>query len=126
MKQYLLRSINLFIVQYRYIASFLFLYYLVHHHNKIQDIEKKMKRIVYDIKSLREKCSDTEVFLVRIFPHLDWIRQFKNTDQKSSVFAPFLRSECVMNGSTRSFVSILLELLHKKPCTPVVILNFTS
>ena len=26
--------------------------------------------------SLREKCSNTEFFLVRIFPYLDWIRIF--------------------------------------------------
>ena len=27
---------------------------------------------------LREKCSNTEIFLVFIFPHLDWIRSNKN------------------------------------------------
>ena len=37
--------------------------------------------------SLREKCSDTEFFLVRIFPHSDWIRTRKN-----SVFGHFSRS----------------------------------
>ena len=31
--------------------------------------------------SLREKCLNTEFFLVRIFPYLDWIR--KNTDQEN-------------------------------------------
>ena len=30
--------------------------------------------------SLREKCSNTEFFLVHIFPHLDWMRE--NTDQR--------------------------------------------
>ena len=48
------------------------------------------------------KVSKDAVFLVRIFPHLDWIRKFKspysvqireNTDQKNSVFGRFSRSE---------------------------------
>ena len=39
---------------------------------------------------LREKCSNTEFFLVRIFPYLDRIRE--NTDQKNSVFRHFSRS----------------------------------
>ena len=38
--------------------------------------------------SLREKCPNTEVFLVCIFPYLDWIRgdtvqMRENTDQKN-------------------------------------------
>ena len=33
-----------------------------------------------DIYSLREKCLNTELFLVHIFLYLDWIQQ--NTDQK--------------------------------------------
>ena len=41
--------------------------------------------------ALREKCPNTEVFLVRIFPHSDWIlrispysvRLWENTDQKN-------------------------------------------
>ena len=37
--------------------------------------------------SLREKCSNTEFFLVSIFPHSDWIRTRKN-----SVFGHFSRS----------------------------------
>ena len=36
------------------------------------------------------KVSKYGVFLVRIFPHMDWIRE--NTDQKNSVFKYFLRS----------------------------------
>ena len=31
---------------------------------------------------LREKCRNTEFFLVRIFPHSDWMQGDKNTDQK--------------------------------------------
>ena len=34
--------------------------------------------------SLREKCANTEFFLVRIFPHLDWIRK----DTYLSVLCP--------------------------------------
>ena len=41
--------------------------------------------IVYHSHSLREKCPNTEVFLGRIFPHLDWIR--RNTSYLS-VFSP--------------------------------------
>ena len=37
------------------------------------------------LKPLREKCSNTEFFLVRIFPHSDWIR--RNTEYLS-VFSP--------------------------------------
>ena len=32
------------------------------------------------LETLREKCPNTEFFLVRIFPYLDWIRE--NTNQK--------------------------------------------
>ena len=35
--------------------------------------------------SLREKCRNTEFFLVRIFPHLDWIRR---DTPYLSVFSP--------------------------------------
>ena len=41
-------------------------------------------------RSLHEKCPNTEFFLVRIFPHSDWIRTRKN-----SVFGHFSRSEIV-------------------------------
>ena len=38
--------------------------------------------------TLREKCSNKELFLVRIFPHLDWIQR----DTKYlSVFSPNAR-----------------------------------
>ena len=47
--------------------------------------------IIYHSHSLREKCQNTEVFLVRIFTHSDWIRRDteysvwmrENTDQKN-------------------------------------------
>ena len=39
------------------------------------------------ISSQSEKCPNTELFLVRIYPHSDWIRTRKN-----SVFGLFLRS----------------------------------
>ena len=45
---------------------------------------------VYILTSLREKCPNTEFFLVRIFPYSDWIRE--NTDQKNSVFGHFLHN----------------------------------
>ena len=52
---------------------------------------------------MREKCPNTELFLVRIFLCLDWIRRFtkspysvqiqENTNQKKSVFGHFSRSD---------------------------------
>ena len=45
-------------------------------------------------EALREKCPNTEFFLVRIFLYLDWIRTRKN-----SVFALFSRIEAFQNRS---------------------------
>ena len=60
---------------------------------------------------LREKCSNTEFFLVRIFPHLDWIRRDtewvslriqskcrKIQSSKNSVFGHFSRSAHTFNS----------------------------
>ena len=44
-----------------------------------------VKSVQIRIFFLREKCPNTEFFLVRIFPHLDWIR--KDTEYLS-VFSP--------------------------------------
>ena len=44
----------------------------------------------FSISALREKCSDTEFFLGRIFPYS--VRMWENTDQKNSVFGNFSRS----------------------------------
>ena len=51
---------------------------------------------------LREKCPDTEFFLVRIFPHSEYgslrskspysVQMRENKDQKNSVFGHFSRS----------------------------------
>ena len=43
------------------------------------------KAIHWDYYSLREKCSNTEFFVVRIFPYSDWIRRFT---MSISVFRP--------------------------------------
>ena len=51
---------------------------------------KYLVLINYGKQALREKCPNTEFFLVRIFPHADWIRRDtsysvrmrENTDQK--------------------------------------------
>ena len=55
---------------------------------------------------LREKCPNTEFFLVRIFPHSDWIRispysvqMRENTEQKNFVFWHFSRSGSVKVGN---------------------------
>ena len=61
--------------------------------------------------SLREKCPNTDFFLVRIFPCLDWIR----TDTSYlSVFSPNARKYgpeklCIWTPFTQS---ILLALIH--------------
>ena len=55
--------------------------------------------------ALRETCPNTEFFLVRIFPCLDWIRRFlliqskygKIRTRKNSVFRYFLRSGDICN-----------------------------
>ena len=41
---------------------------------------------------LREKCPNTEFFLVLIFPHSDWIRRDTERYGKNSVFGQFSRS----------------------------------
>ena len=41
--------------------------------------------------ALREKCQNTEFFLVRIVPYSDWIRE--NTDQNNSKYGHVLRSD---------------------------------
>ena len=72
-----------------------------------------------------EKCSNTVLFLVRIFPHSDWIRSIspyyvqmrENKDQKNSEYGHFLRSgtfirkKLVINRSYRS--KLLLETFLK-------------
>ena len=53
---------------------------------------RDIKEHFFSIKTMREKCPNTELFLVRIFPHLDGIRRDRispysvqmreNTDQE--------------------------------------------
>ena len=43
------------------------------------------KIIFIDAPALREKCPNTELFVARIFPHLDWIRR---DTMYLSVFSP--------------------------------------
>ena len=51
------------------------------------------------LRPLREKCPNTELFLVRIFPHSDWIRRDiqskcrKIRTRNNCVFAHFSRSD---------------------------------
>ena len=42
------------------------------------------------VNSLREKCPNTEFFLIRIFLYSDWKQE--NTDQKKPIYGHFLRS----------------------------------
>ena len=48
--------------------------------------------------SLREKCPNTEYFLVRIFPYSDWIQSEcrKIRTRKNSVFGHFSRSDYII------------------------------
>ena len=55
----------------------------------------------------REKCTNTEVFLVVIFPDSDWIQ--KNSDQKNSVFGYFSRSVNVEFCDTHNLKSLIRE-----------------
>ena len=57
------------------------------------------------ISSLREKCPGMEFFLVRIFPHSDWIRE--NTDQKNLRIWT-LSTQCVSSASIRQFMYVNL------------------
>ena len=51
--------------------------------------ERTSKKVVhavnFEARALREKCSNTEFFLVRIFPPSDWIRR---DTEYLSVFSP--------------------------------------
>ena len=66
-------------------------------HLFLENMSKNLSRYV----ALREKCPNTEFFLVRIFPHSDWIRVSlgiqskceKYGPEKNSVFGHF--SRCV-------------------------------
>ena len=58
--------------------------------------------------SLREKCPNTEFFLVRIFPYSDWIRKSpysvrirENMDQKKLLFGHFSRSGYKLDSQVR-------------------------
>ena len=67
------------------------------------------------LKSLREKCLNTEFFLVRIFPHSDWIRRDTsmrgNTDQKKT---PYLDTFHAVSASRNSFQLLLVRLVDWK------------
>ena len=59
----------------------------------------RINLLIWDrILPLREKCPNTEFFLVRIFTHSDWIRRDIQSEcgkirtRKDSVFGQFLRS----------------------------------
>ena len=62
--------------------------------------------------SLREKCPNTEFFVVRIFPHSDWVR--RDTEypskcgeirtRKNSVFGHFSRSVSLVGFFRKTFL----------------------
>ena len=53
---------------------------------------EKTHILAYFIQSLHEKCPNTEFFLVCVFLYSDWIQE--NTEQKTTVFGHFSRSDC--------------------------------
>ena len=53
--------------------------------NSLDFIHKIWLRSLNFSQKLREKCPNTEFFLIRIFPHLDWIRR---DNPYLSVFSP--------------------------------------
>ena len=64
------------------------------------------------MEKLREKCPNTEVFLVRIFPHSDSIQTRKN-----SVFGDFSRSES--DNCTNNYL-FLIGQAHKTVLMQIV------
>ena len=72
-----------------------------------QFVRGKIKTFtLYLLHSLREKCLNTEFFLVRIFPHSNWTRTRKN-----SVFGHFSRRDCVPYFSMMCTILFLFEKL---------------
>ena len=76
--------------------------------------------------SLREKCPNTEIFLVHIFPHSDLysVRMRKNTDQKKLRYWHFSRSiyeiKCLNESKKHVEISHILDLntnLNKDHCS---------
>ena len=69
-------------------------------------------------QTLHKKCSNTEFFLVRIFPHSHWIRidtpysvrMQENADQKKHVFGHFSRSETAHQWLLRDFAFYVWKL----------------
>ena len=45
----------------------------------------------FNCNTVRKKCPNTECFLVRIFPYLNWMQEIQT--RKNSVFGRFLRSD---------------------------------
>ena len=86
----------------------------------------------YPLKSSqREKCPNTELFLVRIFPHSDWIRRDASylsvfspnagkADQNNSEYGQFLRSDGLQRNirpiSYCLFIGKTLNVLFTMRC----------
>ena len=71
--------------------------------------------------SLPENCPNTEFFLVRIFPHLDWIRKDK---EYLYVFSPNVgiygpKKTPYLDTFHAVFISIYLFLFSDQGCTRV-------
>ena len=58
---------------------------VVKRRRKISEKQLRFRQLVFSTTKLREKCPNTELFLVRIFPHSDWIRRYT---PYLSVFSP--------------------------------------
>ena len=61
---------------------------------------------------LREKCPNTEIFPVRIFPHLDWIRRFTVNLRIQSKYRKIrTRNNSVLGHFSRSV--LIIHMIHR-------------
>ena len=60
--------------------------------NEYINVRERIVRMkVLNIYTLREKCPNAELFLVRIFPHSDWIRRDRpNAGKYRPEITPYL------------------------------------
>ena len=59
-------------------------------------------KILHVYTSLREKCPDAEFFLVRIFPHLDWIR-------RDTIWTHLTQCLLILTNSPRNLQDIMFS-----------------
>ena len=71
------------------------------------------KYVIINWRALREKCPNTEFFLTRIFPYLDWMQE--NTGQKKLYLGTIFARWCMMGWvKLRSSLFLFLFLVWGK------------